>query len=197
MASPIRFPAPGLLRRILRSRPDLPERLQPECGSWIQFGSERSDAHRRTHHVRAEYALGVRLVRLCNQQCLSVCERRDRQPLVVVLGTKLALGFPGDWAPVWLRAGVTGFWGAVTDPTLLDSPRATISSNHFWAGYNFAESAYIANPLLNHAMVFVGDPLYAPRLFGYWLSPQQVSTIAAGGAYAAKLALEPNSPGPR
>jgi hypothetical protein len=35
----------------------------------------------------------------------------------------------------------------------------------FWSGYNFAESAYLACPVLNHMMVFLGDPLYAPRCF--------------------------------
>jgi hypothetical protein len=36
---------------------------------------------------------------------------------------------------------------------------------HFWRGYNFAESAYLANPYNNWMMTFIGDPLYSPHAF--------------------------------
>jgi uncharacterized protein (TIGR03437 family) len=72
---------------------------------------------------------------------------------------------PGAWVPVWLKAGITATWGATGEPYTAGYAPGDNLLNHFWTGYNFAESAYLAAPYLNHMMVFVGDPLYAPKIF--------------------------------
>ena len=72
---------------------------------------------------------------------------------------------PGTWVPLWLNAGITATWGATGEPTVRGYARGENLLNHFWMGYNFAESSYIASPVLNHKMIFVGDPLYAPEIF--------------------------------
>ena len=72
---------------------------------------------------------------------------------------------PGAWVPVWLRAGITATWGAADEPTVGGYALGDNLLWHFWNGYNFAESSYLASPFLNHTMVFVGDPLYAPAIF--------------------------------
>lgn len=72
---------------------------------------------------------------------------------------------PGAWVELWLRQGITATWGATAEPTLGGYAEGDNFFSHFWTGYNFAESAYLASPFLNHTMVFVGDPLYAPALF--------------------------------
>lgn len=72
---------------------------------------------------------------------------------------------PGAWVPLWLQAGITATWGATGEPFAEGYARGDILLSHFWMGYNFAESSYLATPALNWMMVFVGDPLYAPRIF--------------------------------
>ena len=72
---------------------------------------------------------------------------------------------PGSWVELWLRRGITATWGATTEPTVSGYTRADSFFSYFWDGYNFAESSYLSTPFLNHAMVMVGDPLYAPRVF--------------------------------
>jgi len=72
---------------------------------------------------------------------------------------------PGAWVELWLRRGITATWGATTEPTVAGYALGDKFFAHFWSGYNFAECSYLASPALNHAMVFVGDPLYAPQVF--------------------------------
>jgi uncharacterized protein (TIGR03437 family) len=71
----------------------------------------------------------------------------------------------GTWVPLWLNAGITATWGATTEPYTSGYANGDNLFNKFWSGYNFGESAYQATPFLNHAMVFVGDPLYAPTMY--------------------------------
>lgn len=72
---------------------------------------------------------------------------------------------PGAWVPVWLRAGITGTWGATGEPGLNGYTLGDMVLRYFWSGYTFAESVYLGTPYLNSSMVFLGDPLYAPRSF--------------------------------
>jgi uncharacterized protein (TIGR03790 family) len=72
---------------------------------------------------------------------------------------------PGAWVELWLRRGITATWGATMEPTLAGYANGDDFFRHFFAGYNFAESAYQSAPVLNHSMVFVGDPLYSPAIF--------------------------------
>lgn len=71
----------------------------------------------------------------------------------------------GAWVPVWLSAGITATWGATYEPTTAGYATGERLFRKFWAGYNFGESAYQASPFLGTFMVFIGDPLYAPRVF--------------------------------
>jgi len=72
---------------------------------------------------------------------------------------------PGAWVELWLRRGITATWGATTEPQVSGYAMGDNLLMRFWSGYNFAESSYIACPWLGHAMVFLGDPLYAPKVF--------------------------------
>jgi uncharacterized protein (TIGR03790 family) len=72
---------------------------------------------------------------------------------------------PGTWVPLWLLAGITATWGATGEPYTSGYANGDNLLNHFWNGYNFGESAYLASPVLNWMMVFVGDPLYQPNVF--------------------------------
>ena len=69
----------------------------------------------------------------------------------------------GTWVPLWLEAGVTATWGATEEPYTHGYAPGDILLSRIWRGYNFAEAAYQALPQLNWMMVFVGDPLYAPK----------------------------------
>ncbi len=80
----------------------------------------------------------------------------------------------GTWVPLWLTRGITATWGATGEPTTAGYAMGDNLLNHLWAGYNFAESAYLATPQLGWMMIFVGDPLYTP-VFGPRRAP-----LAAG-----------------
>jgi len=71
---------------------------------------------------------------------------------------------PGTWVPLWLLAGITATWGATGEPYASGYANGDNLLNHFWNGYNFGESAYLASPVLNWMMVFVGDPEQTPKL---------------------------------
>jgi uncharacterized protein (TIGR03790 family) len=79
--------------------------------------------------------------------------------------TSVRTMMPGTWVPLWLKAGITATWGATSEPYTFGYALGDNLLKRFWSGYNFAESAYLAAPVLNHMMVFLGDPLYAPRIF--------------------------------
>lgn len=61
-----------------------------------------------------------------------------------------------------IRAGVTGIGGQVAEPYLDSSIRPDILFPAYLAGYNLAESFYMAIPALSWQTVVIGDPLCAP-----------------------------------
>uniref|UniRef100_Q01NR6 TIGR03790 family protein n=1 Tax=Solibacter usitatus (strain Ellin6076) TaxID=234267 RepID=Q01NR6_SOLUE len=70
----------------------------------------------------------------------------------------------GNWVPRMLEQGVTATWGAVDEPyATLYAPGGNVF-DHLWAGYNFGDSFYIAEPAGRWVMVAVGDPLYSPKI---------------------------------
>ena len=71
----------------------------------------------------------------------------------------------GNWVPRMLEEGVTGTWGAVEEPYAQFYTSGADFFDHFWSGYNFGESFYLAENVLRWTMVAVGDPLYAPEMF--------------------------------
>jgi uncharacterized protein (TIGR03790 family) len=101
----------------------------------------------------------------------------------------------GTWVARWLQAGVTATWGTTGEPYTSGYANGDNLLDHFWNGYNFGESSYLAAPVLNWMMVFVGDPLYAPRIFETPPSPPDatpVLTFAArrdGLTYSGTLTL--------
>ncbi len=64
----------------------------------------------------------------------------------------------------FLLNGVTSTWGAVNEPYTSGYANGDNLLSHLWRGYTFGESAYIASPALNWMMVFLGDPLYRPKI---------------------------------
>jgi len=82
------------------------------------------------------------------------------------------LRWGGNWVPRMLEEGVTATWGAVAEPyATLYAPGSNLL-DHFWAGYNFGESFYIAENAVRWVMIAVGDPLYAPALFRKQAEPR-------------------------
>ncbi len=70
----------------------------------------------------------------------------------------------GAYVYYWLNQGITATWGAVNEPYATYYALGDSLLSHLWRGYTFGEAAYISSPVLNWMMVFVGDPLYRPRL---------------------------------
>src|SRR5260370_13375350 len=59
------------------------------------------------------------------------------------------IGTPGTWVPLWLLAGITASWGATGEPDTSGHAHGAHLLNHFWKGYKFAESTYLASPAQN------------------------------------------------
>ena len=74
-------------------------------------------------------------------------------------------GGVANWVPNWIHAGITATWGATGEPYTNGYTMGDVLLNEFYHGYNFGESALLATPYLHWMMIFVGDPLYAPRIF--------------------------------
>ena len=87
---------------------------------------------------------------------------QDPHPLLYHVSTKR---WGGNWVPRMIEQGVTATWGAVTEPYARFYAPGGNLFDHLWAGYNFAESFYIAENAVRWGMVAVGDPLYAPEVF--------------------------------
>lgn len=85
-------------------------------------------------------------------------------------------GSPQSLTGDLVRAGVTGAAGYVAEPYLDASVRPDILFPAYFAGFNLAESFYLAVPYLSWQTVVVGDPLCSPFGAGDRPSP------AAGGA---------------
>ena len=86
------------------------------------------------------------------------------------------------WVPYFLRLGITASWGPTGEPFVSGFALGDNLFGHFWRGYNFGESSYLANPYLNWMMIFIGDPLYAPVVFGSGVpSPEINSPTTAVG----------------
>lgn len=70
---------------------------------------------------------------------------------------------PGSASYMFLNNGVTATWGPTAEPYSFYAMGDVLLSN-LWQGYTFGESAYLTVPLLSHVFVFVGDPLYRPKI---------------------------------
>jgi uncharacterized protein (TIGR03790 family) len=81
------------------------------------------------------------------------------------LGSVADRRWGGNWVPRMLEEGVTGTWGAVEEPYAQFYTSGADFFDHFWSGYNFGESFYLAENVLRWTMVAVGDPLYSPAMF--------------------------------
>jgi uncharacterized protein (TIGR03790 family) len=69
----------------------------------------------------------------------------------------------GAYVAAWLANGITATWGAVNEPGLYGYALGDNLFSHLWNGYPFGEAAYISAPDLTK-MVFVGDPMYLPKV---------------------------------
>jgi len=81
------------------------------------------------------------------------------------------------WVGPLLASGVTCTMGAVQEPFLSGTPQIGTFFERLLAGYDFAESAYMANPMLSWQITFIGDPLYRP--FAPGLRAKQVEALKA------------------
>ena len=85
-------------------------------------------------------------------------------------------GSPQSLTGDFIRDGATGAAGNVAEPYLDAAVRPQILFPTYFAGFNLAESFYLATPYLSWQTVVVGDPLCAP--FG---KPLQTSQDLAPG----------------
>jgi uncharacterized protein (TIGR03790 family) len=67
-----------------------------------------------------------------------------------------------NWCAPLLAHGAAATLGNVYEPYLDLTPHLDIFADHLRNGFNFAESAYAAEPVLSWMTTFVGDPLYRP-----------------------------------
>ena len=72
-----------------------------------------------------------------------------------------------DWVGPLLSKGATVSLGNVYEPYLELTPHLDIFNNRLLHGFTFAESAWMATPMLSWMNVAVGDPLYRP--YANWL----------------------------
>jgi len=61
-----------------------------------------------------------------------------------------------------IRKGVTGVKGYVTEPYSVALARPEVLFERYTAGFNLAESFYMASILTNWKDIVIGDPLCAP-----------------------------------
>ena len=71
-------------------------------------------------------------------------------------------GSPEPLAGDLIRAGITGLGAHVTEPYMDAAIRPQVLFAAYLAGFNLAESFYLATPALGWQAVIVGDPLCAP-----------------------------------
>jgi len=100
-------------------------------------------------------------------QLTSFTADRIRTPFTTdpKLYSRTAERWRGNWVPRMLEEGVTATWGAVTEPYATTYATGGNVFDHLWAGYNFGDSFYIAEPAVRWVMLAIGDPLYSPRVF--------------------------------
>src|ERR1051326_1995401 len=73
------------------------------------------------------------------------------------------------WAGPLLTTGATATIGNVYEPFLQLTVHLDLFNDRLLHGFTFAESAYMASPVLSWMSVMVGDPLYRPS--AAWLGP--------------------------
>lgn len=66
------------------------------------------------------------------------------------------------WIGPLLAAGAAASWGSVSEPFLGATPNLSILADRLCRGMTFAESVYLAMPVLSWQITVVGDPLYRP-----------------------------------
>lgn len=101
----------------------------------------------------------------------------------------------GNWVANFLTNGITATWGSVAEPGVAGFTKGDSVLRRLWAGFNFAESVYMATDRLNYRMVFIGDPLYSPLLFRN--STEAPIAIPFGGQFPnpVSVTLSTLSPG--
>lgn len=94
---------------------------------------------------------------------------------------------PGkNWCAPLLERGAAATLGNVYEPYLHFTPKLDLFEKRLLAGFNFAEAAYAAQPVLSWMTTFVGDPLYRP--FGARQEQAASATRAGGKGSAAQFA---------
>jgi len=87
------------------------------------------------------------------------------------------------WAGPLLAHGAAATLGNVYEPYLALTTHLDVFADRLRNGFNFAESAYAAEPVLSWMTTFVGDPLYRPFRDGDQPAPE--SGVRPGIEYAA------------
>ncbi len=71
-------------------------------------------------------------------------------------------GFPQSLAADFIRDGITGIAGHVSEPFLEATIRPNILFPAYLSGFNLVESYYLSMPYLSWQTIVIGDPLCAP-----------------------------------
>jgi uncharacterized protein (TIGR03790 family) len=67
-----------------------------------------------------------------------------------------------NWSAGVLQRGALATMGAVAEPYVIGLMEYDQFFRHLFAGYSFAEAAYMATPMAEWMAVYLGDPLYRP-----------------------------------
>jgi uncharacterized protein (TIGR03790 family) len=81
-----------------------------------------------------------------------------------------------NWAGPLLTRGATATLGNVYEPYLQLTTHLDVFNDRLLHGFTFAESAYMATPVVSWMAVMVGDPLYRP--YAAWLGLDEKSEKA-------------------
>lgn len=92
---------------------------------------------------------------------------------------------PNVWAPIMMRAGITGTAGNVYEPYLTFVHRPDLFVQGLVQGMSAGEAAYYSLPTLSWMCVWSGDPLYQPFKVGLDEQLKQVAVdpASAGAQY--------------
>ena len=85
-----------------------------------------------------------------------------------------------NWAGPLVTKGAAATVGNVYEPFLQLTHHLQILNDRLLHGFTFAESAYMATPVLSWMSVAIGDPLYRP--YGSWLQIETNSAPAKGAS---------------
>jgi uncharacterized protein (TIGR03790 family) len=148
-------------RVLLESTPQPAREAGPVLG-YASWGS--TDPQLRGRRTGLMFARGALAVTMAGADARTLASPPDSWlPMAAPADRRTWFGgSPDSLIGDLIREGVTGVAGNVAEPFLQGIPRPQILFPAYLAGFNLAESYYLATPYLSWQTVIIGDPLCAP-----------------------------------